>query len=119
MFGLRSLSRYRFAGRSEQAVREEWVRPLLAHLGYGIGTLHEVRYEERLLLAAPFRRVGRERVQVDYKPTVCGHGLWIIEAKAHGHDEWEEAISQAWLYATHPEVAVPFMAIAGQPHRRV
>jgi hypothetical protein len=111
MFDLRSLSRYRFAGKSEQAVREEWIRPLLAHLGYGIETLHEVRYEERLQLAAPFRRLGRERVEVDYRPTVWGHGLWIIEAKAHGRDEWDEAISQAWMYATHPEVDVPFMAV--------
>lgn len=112
MTSLRELSRYRFEGRSEQAVREEWVRPLLVHLGYGILTLNEVRYEERLELAAPFRRIGRERVQVDYRPTVLGHGLWIIEAKAHGAEDWEEALSQAWLYATHPEIDVPFMAIA-------
>jgi hypothetical protein len=75
MTSLRELSRYRFEGRSEQAAREEWVRPLLVHLGYGILTLNEVRYEERLELAAPFRRIGRERVQVDYRPTVLGHGL--------------------------------------------
>jgi hypothetical protein len=36
----------------------------------------------------------------------------IIEAKAHGADDWEEGLSQAWLYATHPEFDVPFMAIA-------
>ncbi len=29
-----------------------------------------------------------------------------------GSEEWDDAISQAWLYATHPEIDVPFMAIA-------
>lgn len=112
MTSLDALSRYRFAGKSEQAVREEWVRPLLVHLGYGIETLNEVVYEERLALAEPFRRIGRTRVQIDYRPTVLGHGLWIIEAKAHGAESWVDAVSQAWLYATHPEIDVPFMAIA-------
>ena len=112
MTTLRELSQYRFAGRSEAAVREEWIRPLLVHLGYGISTLNEVRYEQQLRLAKPFRRIGRQRVDVDYTPTVLGHGLWIIEAKAHGAEEWDDAIWQAWLYATHPEVDVPFIAIA-------
>lgn len=112
MSTLRQLSAYRFEGKSEQAVREEWIRPLLVHLGYGIETLNEVKYEEQLALAAPFRRIGRTRIKIDYRPTVLGHGLWIIEAKAHRSEAWEEAVSQAWLYATHPEIDVPFMAIA-------
>jgi hypothetical protein len=112
MTDLRALARYRFEGKSEQAVREEWVHPLLVHLGYGIETLNEVRYETQLKLAAPFRRIGRDKVKVDYVPTVLGHGLWIIEGKAHGRDDWEQAISQGWLYATHPEIDVAFMVIA-------
>lgn len=112
MTSLRALAAYRFVGKSEQAVREEWVRPLLVHLGYGIETLNDIIYEEQFALAAPFRRIGRTRIKIDYRPTVLGHGLWIIEAKAHESEEWEEAVSQAWLYATHPEVDVPFMAIA-------
>jgi hypothetical protein len=110
---LTTLARYRFAGRSEQAVREEWIRPLLTHLGYGIETLNQVVYEQSLTLASPLRRLGSRRVRVDYKPTVLGHGLWIIEAKAHNaRDAWDDAISQAWLYATHPEIDVPLMVIA-------
>ncbi len=112
MTDLNVLARYRFEGKSEQAVREEWIRPLLVQLGYGIDTLNEVQYETQLGLAAPFRRIGRDRVKIDYVPTVLGHGLWIIEAKAHGRDNWDEAISQAWLYATHPKIDVPFMVIA-------
>jgi hypothetical protein len=72
MTDLHALARYRFEGKSEQAVREEWIRPLLVHLGYGIETLNEVQYETALPLAAPFRRIGRTRVKVDYVPTVLG-----------------------------------------------
>jgi len=109
---LQQLARYRFEGKSEQAVREEWIAPLLVHLGYGGDTLNEIRYELPLRLAQPFRRIGRQRVDVDYVPTVLGRGLWILEAKAAASEAWEDAISQAWLYATHPEVDVPFMAVA-------
>lgn len=113
MPSLTSLSRYRFAGKNEQAIREEWIRPLLEHLGYSIDTLNDVRYEEYLALRNPRRRVGSQSVIVDYVPTIHGHGLWIVEAKSHeARGSWDDAISQAWLYATHPEIDVPFMAIA-------
>jgi hypothetical protein len=112
MTSLRQLSSYRFSGKREQAIREEWLAPLLVHLGYGVETLNEIRYEVPLRLAKPFRRIGRTRVEVDYLPTVLGHGLWIIEAKAAESEDWDDALSQAWLYATHPEVNVPFMVIA-------
>lgn len=111
MTSLSQLARYRFAGKSEQAVREEWIAPLLVHLGYGVETLNSIRYEKPLRLAKPFRTIGRRRVQVDYLPTVLGRGLWIIEAKAAEREDWDEALLQAWLYATHPEVDVPFMVV--------
>lgn len=113
MPSLRALADYRFSGKSERAVREEWIRPLLEHLGYGIDTLNDVRYEERLVLAQPLRRIGSTTIKVDYVPTVLGQGLWIIEAKApEARDTWDEALGQAWTYATHPEIDVPLMAIA-------
>ena len=111
MIDLQTLARYRFEGKSEQAVREEWIAPLLVHLGYAGETLNTVLYNESFGLAKPFRRIGRKRIEVDYRPTVLGHGLWIIEAKAHGSEDWDDAISQAWFYATHPEIDVPFMVI--------
>ena len=46
---LRDLSLYRFEGKSEQAVREEWIFPLLLQLGYGPTTLDEVQFEESLM----------------------------------------------------------------------
>ncbi len=113
MPSLEALSRYRFRGKLERAIREEWIRPLLEHLGYGIDTLNDVLYEERLVLRNNRRKIGSETRMVDYVPTVLGHGLWIIEAKApEARDPWEDALSQAWLYATHPEIDVPLMAIA-------
>jgi hypothetical protein len=45
-------------------------------------------------------------------PPRSAKGLWILEAKAAASEGWDDAISQAWLYATHPEVDVPFMAVA-------
>jgi hypothetical protein len=108
-----ALSTYRFQGKLERAIREEWIRPLLEHLGYGIDTLNDVLYEERLTLRNNRRKIGSEIRMVDYIPTVLGHGLWIIEAKApEARDPWDDVLSQAWLYATHPEVDVPLMAIA-------
>jgi hypothetical protein len=74
MLTLQHLARYRFEGKSEQAVREEWIAPLLVHLGYGGDTLNEIRYELPLRLAQPFRRIGRRRVDVDYVPTALGQG---------------------------------------------
>jgi hypothetical protein len=109
---LRDLSLYRFEGKSEQAVREEWIFPLLLQLGYGPTTLNEVQFEESLKLREPVRMVGSKKFRVDYFPTVLGKRLWLIEAKAPGVVEVSEHLGQAWCYATHPEVNVPLMVLA-------
>jgi hypothetical protein len=48
MLTLRDLSEYRFEGKNEQAVREEWIFPLLLHLGYGPTTLNDVKFGDQL-----------------------------------------------------------------------
>lgn len=50
---------------------------------------------------------------IDYVPTVRDKSLWIIEAKAPGvaRDQAKHR-EQAWGYATHPEVNVPFFVLA-------
>ncbi len=58
MPSVESLSRYWFAGRSERAVHAESIRHLLECLGYGIDTVDDLEYEERLTLAQPLRRTG-------------------------------------------------------------
>jgi hypothetical protein len=112
MTTLRDLSRYRFEGKSEQAVREEWIFPLLLLLGYGPTTLNEVQFEESLKLRNPVRMLGSKQFKVDYFPTVLGRRLWLIEAKAPGKVDALEHLGQAWCYATHPEVNVPLMVLA-------
>jgi hypothetical protein len=110
---LRSLATYDFVGKNEATIREQWIYPLLGHLGYGAHTLHDVLIEDQLKLREPIRLLGSKRYKVDYRPTVLGHNLWIIEAKApepSGSDA--EHLGQAWTYATHPEINVAFMALA-------
>jgi hypothetical protein len=58
------------------------------------------------------RMLGSTRYQLDYRPTVLGHGLWIIEAKAPTGIDPDEHLAQAWTYATHPEVNVPLFVLA-------
>lgn len=64
---LRDLARYRFQGKNEQAIREEWIYSMLLLLGYGPTTLNEVKFGENLH-GAIVR--GRERVLAPRQ----GHG---------------------------------------------
>lgn len=106
------LARYDFRGKTEQDVREEWITPLLVRLGYGPSTLHQVRRSETVRLRVPLRMLGSKRYQLDYRPTVHGHGLWIIEAKAPEGVDPQLHLAQAWTYATHPDVNVPLFVLA-------
>jgi hypothetical protein len=113
MPALDDLASYSFEGRNETAIREDWIRPLLEHLGYGVGTLNRIEYEASVRLREPVRLLGHTRLRVDYLPTVLGRNLWLIEAKAPGPvADWPEHLGQAWSYATHPEVDVPLMVVA-------
>lgn len=106
-------------GKNEQAVREEWIFPLLLHLGYGPTTLNQIKYGAQLKLRDPVRMLGSRRLEVDYLPTVLGHGLWLIEAKAPDTVDPATHLAQAWSYATHPEVNVPLMVLADGAHLAV
>ncbi len=109
---LAALAQYDFRGRSEQDVREEWITPLLVRLGYGPSTLHQIRRGESVRLRVPMRMLGSSRFQLDYRPTVHGRGLWIIEAKAPEGIDPQMHLAQAWTYATHPEINVPLFVLA-------
>ena len=107
---LEVLASFDFTGHDEQSIREQWVFPLLLTLGYGIGTVH---IPFKVDMRAPVRALGSKWWEIDYMPTVHGKGMWIIEAKAPAEDLFSERhIGQAWGYATHPRVNVPFMALA-------
>jgi hypothetical protein len=110
---LEALAGYDFTGQDEQAIREQWIYPLLTLLGYGVGTPNPVDIPFKVDLASPIRALGSRRMEIDYRPTVHGVGLWIIEAKRPDEDLFSELhIGQAWSYATHPRVDVPFMVLA-------
>jgi hypothetical protein len=110
---LEALASYDFSDQDEQSIREQWIYPLLALLGYGIGTKNPVDIPFKVDLANPVRALGHRRFEVDYRPTVHGVGMWIIEAKKPDEDLFsEQHLGQAWCYATHPKVDVPFMALA-------
>src|SRR6202050_2462413 len=116
MLTLRELSNYQFEGKNEQAVREEWIFPLLLHLGYGPTTLNAVTFGDQLKLRRPLWKLGSKRIEIDYRPSVLGHELWIIEAKAPGAVDPDEHLAQAWSYATHPEVNAPLVVLADGAH---
>ena len=75
---LRALAANDFSGQDEQSIREQWIYPLLMLLGYGPGTPHPIDIPFKV--AAPVRAFGSRRWEIDYRPTVYGVGLWIIEA---------------------------------------
>lgn len=109
---LRALAEFDFEGQSEQSIREQWIYPLLQMLGYGLGTLNKVDIPEKLELRPPVRALGHKRLEVDYRPTVLGVGLWIIEAKRADEDPFDEQhVGQAWSYATDPRINVPLMML--------
>jgi hypothetical protein len=110
---LEALAGYDFTGQDEQAIREQWIYPLLSLLGYGLGTPNPVDIPFKVDLASPIRALGSRRMELDYRPTVHGVGLWIIEAKRPDEDLFSELhVGQAWSYATGPRVDVPFMVLA-------
>ncbi len=110
---LTALSAYDFGGQDEQSIREQWIYPLLGLLGYGIGTSNPVDIPFKVDLPNPVRAIGHHRFEVDYRPTVHGVGMWIIEAKKPAEDLFsEQHLGQAWSYATHPKIDVPFIALA-------
>lgn len=110
---LEALAAYDFEGRNEPTIREQWIQPLLHHLGYGDGVIGDIDHEVRVALPKALWPLGSKRVAIDYRPTVCRRGLWIIEAKRPGpRRDWDRHLAQACLYALHPDINVPFVAIA-------
>lgn len=110
---LEALAAYDFDGRNEPTIREQWIQPLLHHLGYGDRVVGDIDHEVRVALPKALWPLGSKRVVIDYRPTVCRRGLWIIEAKRPDPKrDWDRHLAQACLYALHPDINVPFVAVA-------
>ena len=105
---LEALASYDFSDRNEDDVRGDWIEPLLRLLGYGLGTRNRIERGRTLTLRPPIRSIGSTSVKFDFKPTVLGRGLWVIEAKKPVKDLFSQKhLGQMWMYATDPRVDVP------------
>lgn len=101
-----------FSKYNEADIREEFIAKLLYLLGYSKNTINDIVREKTLKLSEPFQRVGRKRMNIDYVPTVRLKSFWILEAKP-GHPKQMDIgdMLQAYLYATHPEIQVPYIVL--------
>lgn len=94
-----------FTGWNEAAVREGFIIDLLHTLGYRKGTTYDLEFEKPLKLTAPYHRVGRKKVAIDYAPAVRKRHFWIVEAKPGTPRSLAfDDLLQVHLYAVHPEV---------------
>lgn len=106
-----------FDRMSEADVREEILVPLIAALGYRIGSEYDIHRE--LALRYPQQSLGRKqqtrdpvlRGRADYVLKVNGQFSWILEAKSPVSDVQLDEIEQAWTYACHPEVRAAYFAL--------
>jgi hypothetical protein len=117
---LTALAQFDLSGHDEQSIREQWIYPLLGALGLRVGTMNRVDIPVKLELRPPMRALGHARFEIDYRPTVLGVGLWIIEAKRPDSDVSDDRhLGQAWTYATDPRIDVPLIVLANGTRLRV
>jgi hypothetical protein len=107
---------YNFNLLGETDVREEIIAPLLRHLGYRSGTLHNVVREQHL--SYPQLALGRRkphdpylRGKADYICEAAGLVKWVIEAKAPGEELDGLVEEQAWSYANHQEIRAVYFVL--------
>ena len=101
-----------FSTWNESDIREEFIAPLLAVLGYAKGTVNDVIREKSVSLNQAYTRIGRDRIKIDYIPTVRLKNFWIIEAKPGSPKAMDSGdLLQAHLYAAHPEIQANFVVM--------
>ena len=114
-----------FDGMNEAGVREEFIAPLLAGLGYQSGSESSasrevsLRYPRFFLGRKNARRDPYLRGRADYILEVKGHARWVIEAKGADEPLDEDTIEQAWSYANHAEVRAVYFVISNGREFRV
>jgi hypothetical protein len=101
-----------FSSFNEPAVREEFIIRLLHVLGYRKGTTFDIEMEKELRLSAPYHRIGRKKVAIDYAPSIRMRHFWIIEAKPGTQRRLSFGdVLQAHLYAIHPDVQARYVVL--------
>lgn len=104
--------KYDFTDWNETDVREQFIAPLLDILGYAKGTVNNILREHSLTLSESYHRIGRQRVEIDYIPTIRLKTFWIIEAKPGNVKQMDFGdLLQAHLYAVHPEIQARFIVL--------
>jgi hypothetical protein len=98
----------------EDSVREELIVPVLERLGYSATGEHKIVRSEPLV--HPFVHIGTKAYKVniisDYQLAPAGKKAWVLDAKAPGEDIRKgKNVEQAYSYAIHPDVRVPFYGL--------
>lgn len=117
---LDKLSKKKFTTYTEADVREEFITPLLALLGYEKNTDYEVEREEGFSFKGsliPFSemylRIGKGKKKLDYICNVRKTNFWLIEAKSGKKKEIEQKdIEQAYSYSLHPKVNCRYFMVS-------
>ena len=116
---LQKLSCKSLSGWKEEAVRAEYIAPILEILGYEKDTCYDVKYSSETKLSKGLAKNGSKSwVLPDYYCLVWKQGFWIMEAKSAECSDPEkipkpsvEDIGQGFSYALHPEVRAPYMVV--------
>lgn len=113
------LSRISLSSYNETDLREEYLAPLLAILGYRRDSDYKVLREEQYQLSPFYSMLGHHRHKLDYSFIIWKQGFWLLEAKSPKFDSGVtppeltvENIGQAFGYAIHPEVDAPYYAVS-------
>ena len=99
----------------EDSVREEIILPILRALGYSSSGPNKIIRSKAV--AHPFVKLGTKRIKLksypDYLLEVDGKYAWVLDAKAPEEDinPGSENVQQAYFYAIHTEIRVPWFAL--------
>jgi hypothetical protein len=98
----------------EDSVREDMITPILRSLGYSSASHARIIRSKKLL--HPFVSIGSRSKPIyiipDYLLEVNGRYAWTLEAKAPTEDiRNSKHVEQAYSYAIHSEVRVPYFAL--------
>lgn len=110
----------KFDAWNENDIREDFIAPLLKFLGYAKDTVNSIIREQYCTLNEAYHRIGRDKIKIDYIPTVKLKKFWIIEAKPGTSKVMTlDDFLQAHLYAIHPEIQAKFIVLTNGYEIRV
>jgi hypothetical protein len=113
------LAHLRLDSYTEADIREEYLAPIIALLGYRRDSDYQVLREDTFKLSPLFVMFGRQRYDLDYRFVIWKQGFWLLEAKPGQCADpatppvlTDEDVGQAFSYALHPSIDAPYFAIS-------